>query len=68
MSAVLRGAKADQRAQDLAPVIEEVRAAGASSLRQLARGLNDRGLTTARGNAWTAAQVQRLLARIADVA
>ncbi|HEX5439172.1 MAG TPA: recombinase family protein [Gemmatimonadaceae bacterium] len=62
-SAMRRAAIARQRADDLAPIIGELQAGGAMSLRELARGLNERGILTARGGAWTATQVQRLLAR-----
>ena len=65
-SSVVRRALAAQRARDLAPVIAELRAEGAVSLRELARGLNARGFPTTRGSTWTAAQVQRLLARVAE--
>jgi hypothetical protein len=43
--------KADSRAADLAPIIEELKAAGAVSLRQIAAGLNTKGIRTARGGA-----------------
>lgn len=51
------------RAQDLAPVIAEIRASGATSLRQIAAGLDDRGIRTPRGHAWSAAQVRRVEAK-----
>ncbi|KQP69935.1 resolvase [Methylobacterium sp. Leaf111] len=56
-------AKAVSRASDVAPVIEEVRAAGAVSLREIAAGLNARGIPTARGSEWSAVQVKRALER-----
>jgi DNA invertase Pin-like site-specific DNA recombinase len=56
-------AEAMRRAAELAPAIEEVRAAGAGSLRQIAAGLNQRGIMTARGGAWSAVQVKRVLER-----
>jgi hypothetical protein len=41
--------------QDIAPIIAEVQAVGATSLWAIAAGLNDRGIPTARGNGtWTA--------------
>lgn len=67
-SAKVRAALAAQRAADLTPIVDELRSTGATSLRELARGLNDRGIPTARGKQWTAAQVQRLLARIQRIA
>ena len=60
ISAAERRRKAKQRSKDLAPTIAELRAQGATSLRQIAEGLNERGITTARGGRWRAVQVQRL--------
>jgi hypothetical protein len=57
-------AKADSRATDLRPVIEAIRASGATSLHQIAARLNDRGIVTARGKEWKAAQVRLLLQRL----
>lgn len=56
-------AKADAQAGDLAPILANLRAGGAVSLGQLAAGLNQRGIPTARGGQWSAVQVQRVLAR-----
>ncbi len=64
-SAAKWAAKADARAQDLAPVIAEMKAAGTVTLTALARGLNRRGIPTASGvGAWSAVQVKRVLARV----
>jgi DNA invertase Pin-like site-specific DNA recombinase len=63
-SARARTARASQRAMDLAPTIRELRDGGAQSLRQLASGLNARGLATSRGCEWTSIQVSRLLFQI----
>jgi DNA invertase Pin-like site-specific DNA recombinase len=63
-SAVVRRAAAQQRAMDLAPIVEDLRGDGAVSLHELARGLNHRGIPAPRGGAWMAAQVKRLLARL----
>ena len=53
------------RAADLAPVIADLRASGCTSLRDIADGLNDRRIPTARGvGRWSAVQVHRVLARI----
>ena len=41
--------KADARAADLLPVIEDIRAEGRTSLRQIALGLTERGIRTAGG-------------------
>jgi hypothetical protein len=59
-----RIAKADNRASDLLPIIEELKASGAVSLREIAAGLKTKGIRTARGGAWSAVQVQRVLERV----
>jgi len=55
--------KAAQRAADIAPIIADLQAAGATSLQAIAGGLNDRSIPTARGGSWSATQVMRVLAR-----
>jgi DNA invertase Pin-like site-specific DNA recombinase len=62
-SVAARIAKANNRTSDLLPVIEELKASGAVSLRQIAAGLNAKGIKTARGHGWSAVQVQRVLER-----
>jgi DNA invertase Pin-like site-specific DNA recombinase len=62
-SVAARITKANNRTSDLLPIIEELKAAGAVSLRQIAAGLNDKGIRTARGGVWSAMQVQRVLER-----
>ncbi len=59
-------AQAVERAQALVPVVAEIRAAGASSLREIAAGLNARGLLTPKGGQWSAMQVKRVLERTAE--
>jgi Recombinase len=54
---------ASERAANIAPVIAELHAGGAKSLRDIAAGLNQRGIATARGGTWTATQVARVMAR-----
>jgi hypothetical protein len=51
---------ARQRAEDLKPIISELRAHGITSLNGMAASLNARGVPAARGGKWTAIQVQRL--------
>ena len=63
-SAGVRRSMAEQRAADVAPIIADLRRSGAVSLRELALGLNHRGLPTARGGRWNAVQVQRVLKRL----
>lgn len=53
--------RSQERAQDLAPVIAAVRASGITSLRQIATALDARGIPAARGGAWSAGQVRRVL-------
>lgn len=57
-------ARADARATDLAPIISDLRAAGATSLRSLAAGLNQAGIAPPRGATWSPMAVSRTLARI----
>jgi hypothetical protein len=55
---------AAERAIGLAPIIAEIRAAGAATLREIAAGLNERGVPTARGiGNWSRAQVNRVMSR-----
>jgi hypothetical protein len=57
-------AKADdavRHADAVMPVVRELQAAGAKSLRAIARGLAERGVATMRGGRWEAAQVRNLL-------
>ena len=58
-----RTALAGERAGDLAPIMADLRAMRAVSLRQIAAGLNGRDIPTARGGAWSAVQVRRVLER-----
>ena len=53
-------------AENVAPVIQQIRASGVASLRGIARVLNTRGVRTARGGKWAATQVRAVLDR-ADV-
>jgi DNA invertase Pin-like site-specific DNA recombinase len=53
--------KARARASDLAPIVQELQAAGCESLRAIAAGLEERGIPAARGGKWSAVQVSRLL-------
>ena len=55
---------ASERVADLRPILADVQASGASSLRQIAAGLNQRGIPTAQGGVWSAVQVKRVLERV----
>jgi DNA invertase Pin-like site-specific DNA recombinase len=61
VSATVRQAASAKRNEDLLPVIEDMRAAGISTPQQIADGLNERGITAARGGTWSAVQVRRVL-------
>jgi DNA invertase Pin-like site-specific DNA recombinase len=60
-STAVRRAASVKRNEDLLPVIEDMRSAGFSTPQQIADGLNERGITAARGGAWSAVQVRRIL-------
>lgn len=64
VSLALRQSKAQRRAADLAPIVAEVQASGAASLREIASALNARRIPTTRGGAWSAVQVKRLLEQV----
>ena len=52
---MVRQRKADDRVADLAPIVKELQAAGKTSLRAIAEGLNAQDIPTARGEGeWTA--------------
>jgi hypothetical protein len=58
----IRQRKGEQCAADLAPIIAEIRAAGANSLAAITEGLKARKIQTPRdGLNWKAAQVSRLI-------
>jgi len=48
----------------LAPIIAELQASGVTSLRSIAKALNERRIPTAAGGRWHHTQVRRLLARL----
>ncbi|WP_082384735.1 recombinase family protein [Erythrobacter sp. SG61-1L] len=57
-------AGAAERATDLAPVIADIQATGATSLQAIASELNVRGIVTPRGGKWHPSSVRNLLARL----
>lgn len=63
-SIAARTAKAAAFASNLAPMIAQIRAEGASTVRAVADALNERGVPSRRGGAWGPSQVQRLLERL----
>ncbi len=52
---------AKARATDLAPIIADIRAKGATSLQAIADALNTRAIVTVRGGQWRAEQVRRVI-------
>jgi hypothetical protein len=61
-----RKARANRAAADLAPIIDELRAAGITSLKAIAAALEERHVPTPGGSGhWRATQVRRVLARLA---
>ena len=59
--AAVNKARALAHAENVLPVVEQIRAGGAS-LRQIAAELNARGIKTARGGKWYATTVRNILA------
>lgn len=57
-------ANADEFAQSLAPVVEELRSQEITTLRETAEALNDRGILTRRGGRWHVSNVRNLLLRL----
>ncbi len=56
-------ASADAFARNVLPVIEQVKATGATSYNAIAEALNVRGVRTARGGTWQAATVRKIMLR-----
>lgn len=53
-----------RRSSDLGPVVAKLRAQGASTVREIAAGLNAMGIEAPRGGLWQPSGVHRLLARL----
>lgn len=60
-SIATRQARAADRKADVLPYVEQAKAAGKTSLRDIAGYLNQLGITTPRGMEWQAASVRRLV-------
>lgn len=58
----LASTRSRARVVDLVPVLDELRAAGITSLGGIAAALNARGIPTARGGTWSATQGRRVRA------
>jgi len=54
---------ADAHAANVLPIIRQIQASGATTLRAVAEALNARGIQTARGGQWYAATVRNVLGR-----
>ena len=63
-AAAAKAAQANTNAHRLQDTVAAIRANGIVSATGLAKELNPRGVTTARGKPWQTVQVQRLLARL----
>jgi DNA invertase Pin-like site-specific DNA recombinase len=61
-------AAADAFAANVLPIIREIRASGVQSLRGIAKALTARGVKTARGGQWSAAQVSDIVNRPFELA
>ena len=57
-------AKADNHAEDLRSIIDDMRAEGIVSLGSVAKALNERGIKTPRGGMWHKTSVKNLLQRL----
>jgi hypothetical protein len=57
---------AQERAQILSGVLEDLRAQGITSANAMAKALNSQGIATARGGQWTARSVLNVLQRLGD--
>ena len=56
-------ASADRFAANVLPIIREAQKAGATTLREIAKALNARGVATARGGQWHAKSISNILER-----
>ena len=61
-------AAADHFAADLLPIIQAIRAEGATTLDAMTRALNLRGIRTVRGPRWHVSSLSNLLARTKKIA
>jgi len=61
-------AAADEFAAGLMPIVNAIRATGATTLEAISRAMNDRGIRSARGATWHVSSVANLLARSQNLA
>lgn len=64
MSIAVRTLKAEDRAENLQPVIAEIRTSGIKTCRGIARALASRGIPAPRGGEWSPSAIKRLLTQI----
>ena len=57
--------RAQSRADDLGPIVEDLRSGGVTSLGGIAEALNSRGIETPQGKQWHKSSVRNLLDRLA---
>lgn len=62
----VQASQAQQFAENVHPIVQQIRGAGMITLRQIAGALNARGIRTARGGEWSAAQVKFILDRVQE--
>jgi DNA invertase Pin-like site-specific DNA recombinase len=62
-AAIANEAAADQHAANVLPIIRQIKRSGATTLREIANALNERGVRTARGGQWYATTVSNVLGR-----
>ncbi|MEG8028978.1 recombinase family protein [Sphingomonas aerolata] len=63
-SAAIRSARADDHASGVSRLIDQAKAEGSTSLRAVARWLNDRRIMAPRGGVWSASSVRRVIERV----
>lgn len=59
-------ANADEFARSLAPVLADLNAQGLTTLREIAKALNQRNIQTRRGKRWHVSSVRNLIERLGD--
>jgi DNA invertase Pin-like site-specific DNA recombinase len=67
LAAELRQEKADQFAESVLPIVDELKRAGITTLSGIARALTCRGIKTSNGGKWYATTVRNLMHRKAQV-
>lgn len=63
-SLAVRTSAADQHAENVYPIIQQIKSSGITTLRGVADALNARGIKTARGGKWEQKAVSRIIKRV----